>query len=143
MNKNIFRVVAIVSALVVVGIAVVRIKKAIEQQHPRLPQVVYTVSSLRFQAYTSAFKGQQCTVKGTCIEKKADGEKYIVYIKDSSNALTIPLKCQVSELTENEFRSLQLSAEIVVSGKLAFADGLAEITDGKIISISKVTGDTK
>jgi hypothetical protein len=70
MNKNIFRAITILSAVVVVFIAVGRLIKASEQLNPQLPKKLYSVSSLRFQAYTSAFEGQQCTVQGTCIEKK-------------------------------------------------------------------------
>jgi hypothetical protein len=69
--------------------------------------------------------------------KKVDEGNFNLFLGDSNNTQPIPLKCQLKKITVTEFQALQILSEIVLSGKLAFSDGLVEITDGKIISINK------
>lgn len=136
MSTLIIRSVSVISAIAIVFIAGNRILKTKEQLNPQLPQKMYTVSSLRYQAYTSAFDGQDCTVKGICVEKIVNKKIFTIYINDSENSQTVHLKCNMTNLEENEFKKLEELSEIVITGKLKFIHGLAEISDGKIISIN-------
>jgi hypothetical protein len=133
MLKSIIAVAAILLSLITILFVIKRYTKA---SLIRFPKGIHTVSSLRYNAYSIVFEGQECTLKGVFIKKtKTEGNSLSIFIsEDVRGAFTKPVQCNLAINQQANFEMLPDSANIVVVGRIAYTNGEVLLKEANIIS---------
>lgn len=102
----------------------------------KFPKAVQSVSSLRYNAYSSAFEGQECTVKGFCINRNRIQDTLTLFLADSiRGAYTTPIRCVITKKHEFNFNSVANDAVVVITGIISFLGQELYLKEVHIISI--------
>lgn len=125
--------------LIVAGAFVLQKKQKGIPKSKSVKSKTLTVPELRSFKPDNEIAGAEYMVKGICTGKRSNGNNYALFLDThKSDSTAIPLKCLLKTEVIPGFSSLEINTEMVVSGKLFYVEGMAQLKEVTILSQSVI-----